>query len=382
MPKRKQRKRDQDGIFERPDSPYWWATWTDASGRTVRRSTQVRREDDPRKERAKAIRAQWIVEAAEEKTNGPEPRKAKGPTFDDLMVAYLDGPSLEKRSHERDMYSFKQLAPIFKGRELASLTGADARGYITKRKAGRVSAATVNKELGLFRAAINWARKELEWDVPNPFEGRKLKEPAGRSRWLTQAEAAALVQAAEKVPKAGHLPDFIRIGLYTGMRPGEILGLEWSRVDLSRNLIYLGPTMQKNGKDGSVPLNERAREAIISRARFRASNCPASPWVFCNRDGERIASIKKGFASACRLASLEGVHPHDLRRTFGSWLVQAGVPIQAVSALLRHSDIRITDRVYAHLSPDSLREAAAVLDRGAVSRSGFTLPKTAREEAG
>jgi integrase len=234
----------------------------------------------------------------------------------------------------------------------------------------------------MFRAALNWARKELEWNIPNPFEGRKLKEPPGRGRWLTQSEASALILVAEMVPKSGHLADFIRLGLYTGMRPGEVLGLEWSRVDLSRNLIYLGADNQKNGKMGSVPLNERARGSLLSRARFRATWCPSSPWVFCNRKGERIASIKKGFASACRLAGLEDVHPHDLRRTFGSWLVQAGVPIQPVSALLRHSDIRITDRVYAHLSPDSLRDAVAVLDGNAVSRSGFTLPKMLREDAG
>jgi hypothetical protein len=110
MPKRKQRKRDQDGIFERPDSPFWWCTYTDANGRTVRRSTQIRREDDPRKERAKAIRAQWVVETAEEKARGPK-SKTKGPTFDELMVLYLDGPILEKRSHERDLYSLKRLAP-------------------------------------------------------------------------------------------------------------------------------------------------------------------------------------------------------------------------------------------------------------------------------
>lgn len=216
----------------------------------------------------------------------------------------------------------------------------------------------------------------------------RIRSRAGNSRsrpgarWLTQSEATALIRAAEMVPKAGHLADFISLGLYTGMRPGEVLGLEWSRVDLSRNLIYLGADNQKNGKMGSVPLNERAGGAIIARARFRATRCPSSPWVFCNQKGERIASIKKGFASACRLAGLEDVHPHDLRRTFGSWLVQAGVPIQTVSTLLRHSDIRITDRVYAHLSPDSLREAAAILDRGAVSRSGFTQPKILREDAG
>lgn len=381
MPKRKQRKRDQDGIFERPDSPFWWATWTDAHGKTARRSTGVRREDDPRKERAKAIRAQWIVDAAEERKHGPKPRKAAGPTFDELMVLYLDGPSLEKRSHARDLYSLKRLAPVFEGRELGSLAGADVRGYIAKRQAEGIAPATINREIALIRAAINWALDELDWNIPNPFKRRRLKEPTGRNRWLTHTEAVALIQTAERVPKAGHLPDFIKTGLYTGMRPGEILGLEWSRVDLSRNLIYLGSMDQKNGKTGSVPINGRAREVILSRARFRVMWCPASPWVFANREGERIASVKKSFASAVVKAGLEDVHPHDLRRTFGSWLVQAGVSIQLVSALLRHSDIRITDRVYAHLSPDSLRDAAAVLDGGVVSRSGFTLPDSIREIA-
>jgi integrase len=382
MPKRTTRKRDQDGIFERPDSPFWWATWTDAHGRTVRRSTHVRREDDPRKERAKALRAQWVVEAAEERERGPKPRKAAGPTFDELMVAYLDGPSLDKRSHERDLYSFKQLAPTFQGRELVDLTGADARGYIAQRQAAGISAATINKEIGLFSAALNWARSDLEWKVPNPFQSRRLAEPPGRDRWLTQDEAAALIHAAENLPRAGHLADFIRIGLYTGLRPGEILSLEWRRVDLSRNLILFGADNQKNGKAGSVPVNAKAREAILARARFRATWCPASPWVFADREGNRIASVKKSFHAARDKAGLgKDVTPHTLRRTFGSWLAQAGQPIQAISALLRHSDIRVTDRVYAHLSPDSLRETAAVLDGGAVSRSGFTLPDSSREIA-
>lgn len=68
-------------------------------------------------------------------------------------------------------------------------------------------------------------------------------------------------------------------------------------------------------------------------------------------------------------ADLSDVHPHDLRRTFGSWLVQAGVGIERVSELLRHSDIGITARVYAHLRPDDLASAAAMLDRPAVTQT-------------
>ena len=82
--------------------------------------------------------------------------------------------------------------------------------------------------------------------------------------------------------------------------------------------------------------------------------------------------MKKGFALAAERAGPEDVHPHDLRRAFGSWLVQAGVDIRRVSELMRHSDIRVTARVYAHLAPADLADAVAVLDRapkgGAVSR--------------
>lgn len=166
----------------------------------------------------------------------------------------------------------------------------------------------------------------------------------------------------------------MRLGLYAGLRPGEILGLDWSRVDFDRDRISFAPADQKNGKFGVVPLNHEAREALISRARFRSTWCPGSSWVFARKDGSRIASVKVGFASCVKAGGLVDVHPHDLRRTFGSWLVQAGVGIERASELLRHGDVAITARVYAHLRPSDLAEAVAVLDRteSTVSRSGFT----------
>ncbi|MGB1108907.1 MAG: site-specific integrase [Gammaproteobacteria bacterium] len=211
-------------------------------------------------------------------------------------------------------------------------------------------------------AALNWARKELEWEVPNPFQVRRLKEPAGRNRWLSQTEASKLIQAAENARRSPHLADFIRLGLNTGMRPGELLKLSWSRVDLEMGLIYLEANDQKNGKLGSVPLNREARAVIETRNRWREKYCPQTDWVFCDRKGRRIASAKKGFRSAVERAGLADVHPHDLRRTRGSWLVQKEVDIRTVSELLRNSDVRITAEVYAHLSPANLKSAVDVLD--------------------
>jgi integrase len=279
-----------------------------------------------------------------------------------------------KRSSERDEHSAKRLFPFLTGRELAQLSKADIRGYIASRQAEGVGAGTINRELGMLSSALNWARDELDWEVPNPVRGRRLREPEGRVRWITRGEAAALLQAARTEPRAPWLADFIQLGLYTGMRSGEMLGLKWRRVDLQAELIYLEAEQhhQKNGKRGSVPINATAREALLARARFRAIHCPASPWVFCESAGERIAAIKKSFRTACRRAGIENFTPHDLRHTCAAWLVQAGVPLAEIRDLLRHSTVEMTER-YAHLAPANVAAAVRVLDGAARSQQKITV---------
>jgi len=295
------------------------------------------------------------------------------------MVAYLQATEHEKRSAERDIYSVKQLRRFFSGRMLDEITPQEARGYVAARKTEGAAHATIKKELGLLSSAINYARREWGWDAANPVQGLRLKVPEGRIRWITRAEAVALLRAAGQDARAKQwLPDFIRLGLHTGMRRGEMLGLEWRRVDLQEGLIYLEASHQKNGKHGSVPLNREARETIVARARFRAKYCPASPWVFCDRKGNRIQSVKHSFATACERAGIEDFHIHDLRHTCAAWLVQAGVPIPEIMHLLRHSDIRMTMR-YAHLAPENVRSAVTRLE-GLLSRSGHVETVTDRKE--
>lgn len=348
MPKRN----DQDGLYRRPDSPKWWASYIDAGGKRTRRSTGT----EDRRE-AEALLAKWRLEAHNERQWGTQPRR----TFDELMLAYLEGPGREKRAGERDHYSAKRLYPAFTGRDLGSLTPADIRAYIDQRKGAGAGPGTINRELGLFSSAINYARKEWDWDIPNPAQGRRQREPEGRVRWIDQAEAQRLIAEAEREPQAPHLADFIRLALNTGCRKGELLGLEWWRVDLQAGLIRLEGHHTKAGKRRTVPLNARAREAMLSRARFRAQHCPSSPWVFCDEEGNQVKSIKRSWATACRRAGIVDLHVHDLRHTCAAWLVTAGVPLTEIRDLLGHSTIRMTER-YAHLAPENIRAAVARLD--------------------
>lgn len=88
-----------------------------------------------------------------------------------------------------------------------------------------------------------------DWNLQNPVKGKKLAEPEGRLRWLDRSEASRLLDAARLEPTSPHLPDFILLALNTGCRRGELLGLEWTRVDLEARLIYLEAIHQKTAEE-------------------------------------------------------------------------------------------------------------------------------------
>lgn len=356
--------------YRRKDSAVWWASYVDASGQRVRRATGT----TERKE-AQALESKWKLEAFRTEQWGEEPSR----TFAELMVPYLKATLTEKRSPERDHYIVSRLRECFGGKDLRTLSPKDIRAYIEHRQASDIGPATINRELGLLSAALNWAKRHLEWQLPNPVTGRLLRAPAGRLRWLSREDASRLVMVAEKQKRAPHLVEFLEIALHTGMRRGEILGLEWRRVDLSAGLVYFQGEHQKNGKLGSVPLNDTAKAAMQRLQAFRNKHCPTSEWVFAHRDGSQIQSVKRAFATACRVAGIKDFRIHDLRHCCAAWLVQSGVSIRAVAELLRHADIRVTMR-YAHLSPETVRAAVSVLDTG--SRFGHVVSLGQREQGG
>lgn len=334
-------------------------SYTDANGKRVRRTTETTR----RKE-AEALEAKWRVEAFRQKHWSEKPER----TFDELMLEYVRVTENEKRASVRDRCSLKHLYPAFTGRDMNALTAVDVRNYIAKRKVEGAAASTINKEVGLLSSAINFAGREWGWELHNPASSCKQREPEGRVRWITREEADRLIIAASKDSRSSHLPDFIRLALNTGMRRGEMLGRDWARVDLRANLIHLGAEHTKSAKRRSIPLNAEAREAILRRARFRAEHCPGSMWVFCMRSGTRVGDVKRSFATACRRAGVADFRVHDLRHTCAAWLVSVGVPLTEVRDLLGHASITMTER-YAHLAPENVRAAVALLDE-CPSRSG------------
>jgi integrase len=334
-------------------APVYYIAWHDGQ-RRQRRTTGT---GDRR--RADQVFARFLIDKEDEKRGLPSsaryPAEAR---IADILTAYAKNRAPEINFPERNLYAIKRLLAWWQDRCVDAVRPVICEAYRDARLKQGVKLATAAKELSVLRAALKWAERN-GYLVSAPF----VKVPArgdGKDRWLTRNEAARLLSAARQEPKSRlHLPLFIMIALYTGARSEAILSLKWfPQVDLARGTIDFNPPGRARTKKGRaiVPIPERLRW-FLKKARERAT----SPYVL-NFHGQPIQRIKHSFANACKRAGLEGVTPHSLRHTCGTWLAQQGIDLFQIGGWLGHSDPRTT-KLYAHHHPNYLAAAREALDR-------------------
>jgi integrase len=271
----------------------------------------------------------------------------------DVLADYAQEHGGDTAAPWRIAAAIKGLVPFWLGLTVGNVTGETCRAY--SRARGR-SAGTVRRELGVLRAAINYAHKEgrltraVALDLPN--------RPEPRDRWLTRKEAAALLRAALREPRVRlYLPLFILLGLYTGARKEAILSLRWSQVDLATARIDFNSTgaRRTNKRRSRIPVPAK----LLAHLR-RAGKRGTELGFVINDNGRRLGDLKRGFSSACRRAGLSGVTPHVLRHSCATWLMQRGVPKWEAAGFLGMS-VETLEAVYGHHSPDYLKNAAEAL---------------------
>lgn len=268
----------------------------------------------------------------------------------DVLADYAEEHGPETAAPWRIAAALKAMVPFWQGKTVANVTRETCRGYVTFRKR---SAGTARRELGILRAAINYAHRAgrlariVAVDLPD--------SPEARDRWLTRKEAAALLRAALREPRVRlHLPLFIVLGLYSGQRKAAILSLRWSQVDLDAGRINFNAPgeRQSNKRRARQPIPRRLL-GHLRRARKRGADLG----FVVHENGQRLKDIKRGFASACARAGLEEVTPHVLRHTCATWLMQRGVPLWEAAGYLSMT-VETLQRVYGHHHPDFLKGAA------------------------
>ena len=335
------------GLFKR--GSVWWISFI-FQGRQIRKSTETT-------DKKLAQRVYDKVKGAIAEGKWFEKLPGEENTFKELLEKYLaeySAVNKAPRSHIRDRSLGRHLTKFFGDYMIVEITPKIISEYKTKRRQEGASPRTLNYELTLMSHTFNLAIREWEWARENPVS-RVSKERVNnqRERWLTLEEEEKLMAAAPK-----WLKEIISFAMNTGLRQSEILDLRWSLVDPFRKTLTI--LEQKNQGKDTLPLNGSALLVIKERMRVRSIS---TDLVFYSGNATRISArnLMRAFYLARERAGIPPLRFHDLRHTFATRMVQAGVDIYTVQRLGRWKNISMVMR-YAHHHPESLRSGVEVLD--------------------
>lgn len=276
--------------------------------------------------------------------------------------------NLKPSSAKRYGVSLQWLGEHFKGKFLDQITRDQLADFESWRRAMPASAPTVRRDLACLSSMLT-SCEDWDWieEGSNPVPGflkrrarRGLKEAPPRTRYLTEAEEAALLSAATPAVRRA-----IAVAIDTGLRREEQFSLMRTQVDFSRRVITT-TKKTKNSRSRSVPLPDRAAQ-ILAHLMEQKPGDVASVHVFRHDDGQRLVNMEKGMKGAVRRARLVDVRWHDLRRTAGCRWLQSGRSMEEVCILLGHSSVTVTEKHYAFLKGEDV--AADVAQFPAHSRA-------------
>jgi integrase len=333
------------GLYKR--GGVYWLRYADITGKIVRVSAKT---SNFREAEGELIKRKQAIREGKE----PEPiKKIPNYTFAQLAGEYSKWCE-KQRSFNSKVYFIRQLTDVFGNLPINKLSVMAIEQFQTETVKNRgKKPATANRLLATLKHCIH---KGYQWEMLSEEtlkrvrQVRLLEENNKRLRFLSKDECRALVSSCEP-----HLRPIVTTALNTGMRKGEILSLKWEQIDLKHGFIMLDRT--KNGERREVPINDTLRATLQGLTRRLDI-----PHVFYDAStGKRYLDVKRSFGTACRRAGIRDFHFHDLRHTFASHLVMAGVDITTVSRLLGHKSLTMTLR-YSHLAPNHLQSAVGVLD--------------------
>ncbi|MGO8718459.1 MAG: tyrosine-type recombinase/integrase [Acidobacteriaceae bacterium] len=336
----------QRGLFERPkEFGIWWIRYTDANGRE-------RREKAGTKSSAKLLYQKRKQQALEGKKL-PEKLRARTITFGELLDDAVEHCDRLAVAGSKKRYTCR-VELIRNG--LGSLA-ADAiapqqiaRWMSKTQRDNAWMPATANRYKALISLSFRLGIENGKCSSNPACLVRRLRENNERIRFLSEKEEAQLRKAIAKDCET-RIAD-LDIALNTGMRQGEKYGLVWTDVDLIARRVTLRRT--KNGSVRHIPLNQTAWSAFQSLW----EKSTGEGRVFINAHGaDPLLNPRYWWDAVVVEAKLADFHWHDLRHTFASRCIIAGVDLRTLQQLLGHKTLQMVVR-YTHLSQS--HELAAV----------------------
>lgn len=383
----------------------WCADYTDQWGRRHREKPQGKFETKAQQKRAALALLKRRLDEVDSGSYDPSSRNLK---FGDLADRFLES-KINIRDTTRRLYSALielYLKPYFGNRMVHQISAADieqfrnllvqgrpppivdafaerernARPALSRARAKQRASQkkpgvrTINKCLTMLVMIYNYACKH-RWIDHNAAElVEKLRQPVSTeadlidSNVLTPQEINLLIDAADgpRWSEAGELTRInakllIRFAVLTGMRSGEIRGLQWGDIDWRSGSVHVRRAW-KEGKFYQPKTAASVRRIDLplllgTELREWRVACPKGEYdlVFPNLNGNPLSPenlLRRQFYPALRRAGLRQIRFHDLRHTFASLLIASGEDIVRVSRLLGHANPTITLKVYSHMLPN------------------------------
>ncbi len=292
---------------------------------------------------------------------------------------YLDGQDISPRTIKGYLVDLRQFQRWFEqtnGETLTvqRITPTDVKEYkhflltVKRRKAG-----TVNRRLAALSSLVRWARRtgQIQGDPTEFIKAVPAVSPG--PKWLDRKQQYALIRAIEKDLELAqnHYPkryvtrrrdaSLVLFLLHTGLRLSEALGLRLNDLQLSERKGSVLVQQGKGGKQRNVPLNLEARNALQAWLAVR----PESEFLWTSVEAAHTTvlngrTVQRALKRYAEPAKIEELTPHMCRHTFAKNLVNSGVSLEKVAALLGHSSLNTT-RMYITPSEHDLELAVEKL---------------------
>jgi integrase len=230
-----------------------------------------------------------------------------------------------------------RLNAMFGDRNPAMITPADVQEWIAAN--ADLKPASLSRYMATLRLILDFAGVE-----PNPARDGRVKLPKIEMAVVEPPTSEQVEANLAYVPRRWSLP--LRVLEQTGMRVGELHGLEWRDVDLSGSRFRV-----RHGKTASARRWVAVPEWLIEQI---AATCPPDDRTPERRvfQGFTPDVAKNVMARACKAAGIPHFHPHDLRHRYASVKLREGVPVTDLAAQLGHSKKSLTLDTYSHVLVD------------------------------
>ena len=242
--------------------------------------------------------------------------------------------------------------------------------------AGRMAKKSYNNLHTLLRAILTWAREPAQrYLAHDPLVGQKrLKLKRGNADFLQEDDIKALLEAAADVPTENAV---VHLGLFAGLRRGEIFALRWADIEWGdgkiggrvhvRRSIYRGVVTSPKSTKSERLVDVPQRVLDVLEEQRVSSPALGTGYVFRTGTGTPLdpgSWYKRTFRQLCYRAGLRGsINLHSLRHTYASLLLRQGESLKYVSDQLGHASIQTTCDVYGHVLESQSQDAMARLNR-------------------